>query len=75
MGDANMMNNGMWAGNLLWMLVIAIVVIIPAWRICKRIGYPGWLGILIVVPLANLVLLYFIAFSNWPVNKNVNQQN
>ncbi len=70
-----MMNNGMWAGNLLWMLVIAIVVIIPAWRICKRIGYPGWLGILIVVPLANLVLLYFIAFSNWPVNKNVNQQN
>ena len=67
----NMMlyGNTMWAGHWLWMLVIAIAVVIPAWRICRRTGYPGWLGLLAVVPFANLVLLYFIAFADWPADK------
>ncbi|KEF31788.1 hypothetical protein D777_01474 [Marinobacter nitratireducens] len=62
----DMFGNSMWAGHWLWMLVIAIVVVIPAWRICQRTGYPGWMGILILIPVVNLFLLYFIAFSEWP---------
>ncbi|MBC7185087.1 MAG: hypothetical protein H5U30_16135 [Marinobacter sp.] len=65
MGD-NMFGNTMWAGHWLWMLVIAVVVVIPAWRICQRTGYPGWMGILILLPIANLVLLYLLAFGEWP---------
>ena len=65
-----MFGNTMWAGHWLWMLVIAIVVVIPAWRICQRTGYPGWMGFLILIPIVNLVLLYFIAFSDWPSNRN-----
>lgn len=61
--------NTMWAGHWLWMLVIAIAVVIPAWRICRRTGYPGWLGLLTLIPVANLVLLYFIAFADWPADK------
>ncbi len=68
MGDY-MFANGMWAGHWLWMLVIALVLVIPAWRICQRMGYPGWLGILILIPLVNLFLLYFIAFADWPRDK------
>lgn len=64
-----MMTDNMWAGHWLWMLMIAIVIVIPVWRICQRTGYPGWLGILILIPIANLVLLYFIAFSNWTADK------
>jgi len=52
------------------MLVIGIVVVIPAWRICQRTGYPGWMGVLILIPIVNLVLLYFIAFSDWPVERS-----
>jgi hypothetical protein len=59
----------MWAGHWLWMLVIAIAVVVPAWRICRRTGYPGWLGLLTLIPVANLVLLYFIAFADWPADK------
>lgn len=51
MGD-NMFGNTMWAGHWLWMLVIAIVVVIPAWRICQRTGYPGWMGVLILIPIS-----------------------
>ena len=69
MMDGYMFGNTMWVGHWLWMLVIAIVVIIPAWRICQRAGYPGWMGALIIIPVINLFLLYFIAFSEWPADR------
>ena len=74
MGE-NMFGNTMWAGHWLWMLVIAIVVVIPAWRICQRTGYPGWMGILILIPIVNLVLLYFIAFADWSAGKAGNHDD
>jgi hypothetical protein len=69
MMDENMFGNTMWAGQWLWMLMIAIVVVIPVWRICQRAGYPGWLGFLMLIPMVNLALLYFIAFADWPADK------
>ena len=65
----SMSGNTVWAGHWLGMVVIAIVVVAPVWRICRRTGYPGWLGLLMLVPMVNLVLLYFIAFADWPANK------
>jgi hypothetical protein len=70
MMNESMFGNTMWAGHWLWMLVVAIAVVIPVWRICQRAGYPGWLGILILIPMVNLALLYFIAFAGWPADKN-----
>ncbi len=69
MMDGNMFFNTMWVGHWLWMLVIAIIVIIPTWRISQRAGYPGWIGVLVIIPMVNLAFLYFIAFSNWPADK------
>lgn len=47
-------------------LPMALVLIWPAARICRRTGYSPWLGILIVLPLVNVGLLWFIALSRWP---------
>lgn len=69
MMDESMFGNAMWAGHWLWFLAIAVVVVIPAWRICQRTGFPAWLGLLILVPIANLFLLYLIAFADWPADK------
>jgi hypothetical protein len=33
------------------------------------IGFPPLLGLLAVVPLANLVLLWVVAFSPWPAER------
>ena len=46
--------------------VMALVVVWPAARICRRLGFPRWLGVLAVIPLANLLLLWFVALSQWP---------
>jgi hypothetical protein len=43
-----------------------VAVVWPATRICRRVGFLPWLGVLAVVPLANLVLLWFVAFAPWP---------
>ena len=47
-------------------LAMLVIVAWPASRICRRTGFPGWLGVLAVVPLANLVLLWVVALSPWP---------
>ena len=60
----------------LLILIGSIIFIIPYWMIFKKAGFPPFLGILMVVPLVNLVLLYVLAFSDWkvaPINQNVHQ--
>ena len=45
---------------------MSLVVVWPAARICRRLGFSPWLGILSVIPIVNLLLLWFIALSEWP---------
>lgn len=75
MGNVSMIGNSMWAGHWLWTLLIGVVLVIPVWRLCQRAGYPGVLGVLILIPLVNLALLYFIAFAEWPAEKSRSQNH
>jgi len=62
-----MMSGGsMWPFGPLMMLVFAALIIVPFWFIFKKAGYPPWLGLLMGVPIVNLAMLYFLAFSDWP---------
>jgi hypothetical protein len=45
------------------------LLIIPYWQILKKAGFPPVLSLLIVVPLFNLLLLYYIAFTDWKPNR------
>ena len=47
----------------------ALVVIWPAARICKRLGFSPWLGILAAIPLTNVLLLWFLALARWPASE------
>jgi hypothetical protein len=51
-------------------LVFLIIGIIPFWRLCNRAGFSPWLSLLIAVPLANIIFIYFLAFSEWPSHKS-----
>ncbi len=48
-------------------LVATVVSIIPYWFIFKKAGFSPWLTVLMFVPLANLIILYVVAFSEWKV--------
>jgi hypothetical protein len=56
-------------------VVVGVLVIplfiIPFWRIFSRAGFPGVLAILMLIPLVNLIVLYYVAFSRWNVKLDI----
>ena len=34
--------------------------------ICRKAGFPGWFGLLFLIPIVNIILLYYVAFARWP---------
>jgi hypothetical protein len=48
-------------------LGIAAVAVVAFWKICSKAGYPGALGLLALVPLANFILILYLAFARWPI--------
>jgi hypothetical protein len=54
----------------IWHWLILLIYIIafgyPVTRILKRLGYFAWWVIITFVSLANLIGLWFLAFTRWP---------
>ena len=54
-------------GMLLLHLLVALVLIIPTWRICTRAGFSGALSLFHLVPLiGSFIVMAVLAFSTWP---------
>jgi hypothetical protein len=47
-------------------LIIAVIIVIPFWKIFEKAGFPPALSLLVLIPIANLVAIYFVAFARWP---------
>ena len=61
-GRSNMFpGEAMVPGLLMWLLLI-----IPFWKIFGKAGFNPTLSLLTIIPIANLVVIYYIAFSRWP---------
>ncbi len=39
------------------------------WKIVKKTGYHGAFGILLLVPIANVIMMAILAFKEWPIQK------
>jgi len=48
------------------LMLILLLVVIPYWKIWQRTGHSGWWGLLMLVPLANIISLWVLAFKEWP---------
>jgi hypothetical protein len=47
-------------------LIIAVSIFYPYFRIIQKAGYTGWWALLMVVPLVNFIMLWVLALSDWP---------
>ncbi|MDZ7803123.1 hypothetical protein [Thiohalophilus sp.] len=63
----------MWPFGPFVMIIMAVVIILPFWFIFSKAGYSKWLSLLMVVPVVNIILLYFLAFSDWPSLRSANK--
>ncbi len=62
-----MMGFGYGGGfGFFWLIIYAVVVIIPIAKILGRIGFNQWWAAVAVIPLVNLVFLWIFAFIDWP---------
>jgi hypothetical protein len=53
-------------------LAIFILSIIIACRIVGKTGYNGLLGLLLFIPIANLIMILVLAFGQWPIRRELN---
>jgi hypothetical protein len=53
------------------LLVVVLLYAFPLWRIARKMGYPGAVGILACVPGVSLIVAYVAAFSEWPVQREL----
>ncbi|HDZ39885.1 MAG TPA: hypothetical protein ENH62_16705 [Marinobacter sp.] len=51
---------------------MAIALIIWC-KLFSKAGYPWALGLLVLVPIANIVVAFYLAFADWPVLKELRQ--
>jgi hypothetical protein len=51
-------------------VVLLPLIVIPYWKIFSKAGFSGALSLLMLVPLANIVVLYYVAFSEWRIRQS-----
>ncbi|HEU0002741.1 MAG TPA: hypothetical protein VFQ36_17665 [Ktedonobacteraceae bacterium] len=54
-------------------LIGLIFAVIIWWRIFSKAGYSGARSLWLFVPIANLIVIIMLAFSEWPVQRELNQ--
>ncbi len=47
-------------------IVGILLTVLPFWKICAKAGFPGPLALLMLVPIANIILPFYLAFADWP---------
>ena len=64
---------GIGLTELLILAVIGVTVIFPFWKICAKAGFPGALSLTQLVPILNIIVLFYLAFAEWPVHRQLTQ--
>jgi hypothetical protein len=52
-------------------LLIKVLFVWAFCRICSKAGFSWALGLLMLVPVADIVLPLVLAFSTWPIHKEM----
>lgn len=52
-------------------LIIVAVKILIFCKIFSKAGYSWALGLLMLVPIANIIMLFVLAFAEWPVQREL----
>jgi hypothetical protein len=62
---------GLQYGLVHWVVFIIVIALVlyPVGRIVKRIGFSPFWSVLVLIPLVNLIMLWVLALSDWPYDR------
>src|SRR5437588_4541690 len=63
---------GIFLSSVIFSLIAIIFAVVIYWRIFSKAGYSGALGLLMFVPIANIIVLCILTFGQWPIYKELN---
>jgi hypothetical protein len=55
--------------QILMVILIAALYIPACFVIARKAGFSGWYSLLMLVPVLNLIFIYYFAFSTWPIER------
>lgn len=54
-----------------WFVILSLLQLVAFWKILGRMGFPPWLAIMASIPLVNLIVLYYVALTPWPIDRRI----
>ncbi len=54
----------------IFLALVAIKLLIIC-KIFANAGYSWALGLLMLIPIVNIIMMFYLAFADWPVNKEL----
>lgn len=58
---------------LLFSLAMLILTVIIWWKIFSKAGYSGAMGLLMLLPFVNFIMILVLAFGQWPIHRELEQ--
>jgi hypothetical protein len=56
------------AMGFVWFIIMAVIMIIPFWKIFQKAGFNPALSLLMLIPIINIIAIFYLAFAAWPVH-------
>ena len=57
--------------GILMSLTVGVLKVVACCKIFSKAGY-GWaLGLLMIIPIVNLIMLFVLGFSQWPMQREL----
>jgi len=53
--------------------IVTVIKVLLACKIFSKAGYCWALGLLILVPIGDIIMAFYLAFADWPVLKELRQ--
>ncbi len=54
----------MGGGGVFWVLIAAVLIVVPFWKLLPRFGISKYFALLAIFPAIALILLWIIAFKD-----------
>ena len=62
---------GFGISEIIFISPILILLVLPFWKIFSKAGFSGWWSLSLLLPIINILVIYILAFSKWPIYKSI----